>query len=336
MAMTLNDIVARVRAFDPERTLGLRPPLPPLVLVTDRDEVALLRVKNRRRGAPLVEAFHARPLPDGTVPASIFQSVQPIGGELTERLRELFEQSGSKPGRVSLVLPDNLAKVTLLSLPERPASPRQLDELVRAKMRRSVPFRLDDARLSYQVLSGESREVSVLVSLVRRALVEQFETALDAIGARAGLIDLTTTNLINLCRDRLDVTGREGASALLNCAKHYFTLAIVRHGRLIFFRCKTFSIEDGASGPNGLLGREVANSLAYYREKLGGDTIDSVLVRTVSTPFDELAAKLRALGCGAVEPVDPARRIDADGVRLDAQALQRLAPGIGALVGRGR
>jgi len=336
---TLNDIVARIRAFDPERSLGLRAPLPPIVLEIDRGEVTLVRMRPRRGKPPLLEAHAARPVPEGTVPASIFQTVQPVGAELSQRLRELFETSGTRPGRVSVVLPDNLAKISLLHLPERPASPRRLDELVRAKMRRSVPFRIDDARLTYQVFGGAERGVVVLVVLVRRALVEQLEAALESVGARPGLIDLSTTNLLNLSRARLEQAGGSGeAAALLNCAANYFSLVIVRGGRLIFYRCKTFSIdaEHEASAGIGLLGREVANSLAYYREKLEGNGLAAVLVRTVGRPFDEIAGRLRELGCGSVEPIDPSSRFEVGALQLDGAALQRIAPAIGAAVGRGR
>ena len=39
-------------------------------------------------------------------------------------------------------------------------------------MRRAVPFKLEEARLSYQLLPGRGREATVLVVLVRRMLFE--------------------------------------------------------------------------------------------------------------------------------------------------------------------
>ena len=80
-----------------------------------------------------------------------------------------------------------------------------------------------------------------------------------------------------------------------------------------------------------MLAREVANSFSYYREKLDGKGVRSVLVRSISTPFEEIAAKLAGLGCQA-EPIDAARAIElGEGVQLDAAQAQRLAPAIGAV-----
>jgi len=332
---SLTNLVDRVRGVNLDRVLGLRPPYPPVVLELDTDEVRLVRMKRRRGGHLLLEAHSQRPLPPGSVPDSIFHPVTVATTELTSSLRSLFEHTGTRPGRVSLLLPDNLAKISLLQIPEKPGSRRQLDELVRAKMRRAVPFRLEDARLSYQLLAGEGGGVSVLVVIVRLAVVERLERALEAIGARTGLVDICTPNLLNLCRPGMSAKAQDGKdTALLNCTRSYFSLVIVRNQRLIFFRCKTFA-QVAESGPNGALVREVANSLSYYREKLSGEGIGTIFVRSLAAPGDEIAAKVRALGCERVEQVEPASTVElAEGVNLDPQLAQRIAGAIGAAVGR--
>jgi hypothetical protein len=303
------------------------------------EEAALVRIKRRRRGRPLLEAHQVRPVSEPVIPASIFQPVTGSTQELTARLRELFEHSGTRPGRVSLVLPDNLAKISLLDLPERPSSRKHLQELVRSKMRRAVPFKLDEAMISFQLMPGVGREASVLVVLVRRTLVERFEHALASLGARPGLVDISTPNLLNLQRGAMGgAKGNDGDVGLLNCAKNYFSLVIMRAGRLIFFRCKTFAIDESIqSGPNGVLVREMASSFSYYREKLSGEGVGKVLVRTVSTPYDEVAEKLAGLGVQDVQPLDLMQGLELDeGVQLESATAQRIAPAIGAALGRGR
>ena len=226
-----------------------------------------------------------------------------------------------------------------MPLPERPATPRQLDELVRTKTRRSVPFRLDDAALSYQVLPAEGRGVNLLVAVARRAIVERFEAALAPLGVRVGLVDLATPNLLNLLRPRLARESADGRdAALLNCAWNHFSLVILRRGNLIFFRCKTLSLEhEPVRAPNGELTREVASSLSYYREKLEGQGIGTVLVRAVGTSTEQVAERLRALDVGAVVPIDPASAVELPAARaVDPALLHRMAPALGAAAGRGR
>jgi hypothetical protein len=88
-------------------------------------------------------------------------------------------------------------------------------------------------------------------------------------------------------------------------------------------------------GPNGMLVREIANSLSYYREKLAGEAVSKIFVRTVVTPFDEIAGKLAGLGVQDVAALDPQHGVElGEGVSLDSETAQRLAPAIGAALGR--
>lgn len=335
----LSNIWERLNGWDLEQQLGLRPAYPAVAIELDRREAVLVRLKRRRRGRPLLEARQVRQMGQACVPASLFQNDVGPAEELRAKLRELFEASGTRPGRVSLVLPDNLAKVSLLTLPDWPPSRRQLEQIIRFKMRKAVPFRLDEANLSYQVLSSEPKEISILVALVRRSLLEQYEKALAAMGARVGLVDLCTPNLLNLCRDEIDAAARSGGDvALLNCTANYFSLAIVRNSKLIFFRCKSYVQDEGqAAGVHELLAREMGSSLSYYQEKLAGQAIGTMLVRTLTCSVEEIADLLNGSGIGRIAAIDPAKRVDLGrGSAIDAELGQRIAPAVGAAAGRGR
>jgi len=333
---SVSSMIEQIRGLDFERALGLRPEYPRMALELESHVMALVRLKKKRHGRSLLETFKVQTLEEAAVPATISDG-ELIGRErLSEMLGKLFESSGARPGKVSLVLPDNLAKLSLLSLPERPPSRRQLEEVIRFKVRRGVPFRLADAVMSYQLLPGEGKGVSILVALIRRALIERYEQALEAIGARPGVVDLCTPNLLNLCREQLDAAGAEGDAALLNCAGNYFSLAIVRDSRLVFLRCKTYSMSDGNPRPvNGLLARELGYSLSYYEEKLAGQGIRTLLVRSVATPFDELRPQLAPLRAERIERVDPAAAVESEhGPAVGVEVAQQLAPALGAVLGR--
>ena len=335
--LDLREVIERTRSAATDAAARLRPPYPPVAIEVDRREALIVRLRRPARGRAVLEAHAVRPLTVEAVPGTIFEA--PVGAvsELTQRFRDLFEASGTRPGRVSLVLPDNVAKISLIALPERPAGSRQLDELVRARMRRSVPFRLDEAVLSYQLFAGEGRQVAVLVLLARRFVIERLEQALAPLGVRAGLIDISTPNLLNLCRQRLDAATADGEdAALLNSTPDYFSLVIVRGGRPIFFRCKSLGEEPPGANGNGVLAREMAGSLSYYRDKLAGRGLATILVRAAGGPFEDLAAKLHQLDLERVEPVAVAESIDGRGSALAPELALRIAPAIGAALGRGR
>ena len=334
----LDPLFARLKRFDPEAFLDLRPQFPPVAVEIDRGQLTLVRVKPGRRSRQILEAFRIQPAPEHAVGATIFRPNLGSLEDLTRQVRELFDRSGTKPGRVSLILPDNLAKVSIVSLPERPATRKQLREMLRFKLRRSVPFRLEDAMISSWTLPGPGPEVHLLVAVMMRSVVEQYEAAFEAAGARPGLVDLCTPSLFNLARSEMTKAVADGAdAALLNCTRNYFTLMIVRADRVVFFRCKTYAggEEDDASGRLAVLGRELTSSLSYYTDKLGGVGVGTIFVRAVSPGLDEVVPVLERSGVPAVRAIDAAGVVDpSSGPRFEPLDGQRLAPALGAASGR--
>lgn len=332
----LNAIADRFRRLDLASLADMRPAFPPVAVELDRGEAVLVRVR-KRGGRAALDGHGVRTVPENTVGSSI---LRPNAGEpetLAGVVKALFESTGTRPGRVSLVLPDNLAKISIVTLQQRPPTRKQLEEVLRFKLRRSVPFRLDDAVLSFQVLDAPGPDIPILVAVMMRSVVEQYESALEAAGARPGLVDLCTPSLMNLCRREIERRGADGSDvALLNAARTYFSLLIVRGGRIVFFRCKSYATgEEEHAAANGVMARELATSFSYYQEKLDGQELGSVLVRTVSKPFGEIAETFERLGAREVVPVDPGSVLGlGDGVRLDPSMAHRIAPGAGATAGR--
>lgn len=327
----------RMRNAIQDRTDRIRPTYPGAAVEIGPAEIVLVRLKPRRRGKPTLEAHQSRPTPEDAGGTSIFRPTLSSTEPIIDRVRELFEKTGTKPGRVSIVIPDNLAKISIVNLPERPASRRQLDELVRFKLRRAVPFRLEEAAITYQLLPTRDRGVDVLVAVMRRFVVEQYEGVLAAVGARPGLVDLCTPNVLNLAQSRLTALAGDGRDvAFLNCAYGYFTLVILRGGRPIFYRCKSLAhADEDPAAPIDDVVREVVNSFAYYRDKLEGSEIAALLVRSVSYPLDAVLDRLAGGEFGTVEAFDPTSELGLpEGVRVDPEVGQRIAPAAGAAAGR--
>lgn len=333
----LTAVLESLRGLDLERWAGLRPSYPPVAVEIDRREMVLVRVQRRGRGRPSLEGHNTRPMPEHAVGTSMFRPNLGAPDQAIVRVRELFEATGTRPGRISLVVPDNLARVSLMTFPERPPNRKHVEEMIRFKLRRAVPFRLEEAVISHQVLPSSGRELNLLVALMLRSVVEQYEQVLEAAGARPGLVDLSTLSLFNLCRLDLERHGSSGRDvALLNCARGYFALIISRNGRLLFYRCKTHGQAGQESGlDDSVLARELATSLSYYQEKLGGEGIAATLLRTVSAPVDAMAPLLDRLGFGEVVPIDPFRGVSVPGgVAVDPALGHRIAPALGAAAGK--
>jgi type IV pilus assembly protein PilM len=332
----LSPVLDPIRRLELEHSFQLRPSYPPVAIELDQRDMVLVRLKPSRRARPVLEAFEIRPLPEDASAASMTKAGGGSHLAVGQALKALYESTGTRPGKVSLVLPDNLAKISIVTLPERPVSRKQLLELLRFKLRRSIPFKMEEANLTYQLLPGEGKEVNVLVAVMLRSVVEQYEQPILAAGAKPGVVDLATSSLFNLFRPRMEKAAHGGRDvALLNCVGSYFTLMIVRGERLVFFRCKSFTSAAEEAAGNGVLARELMSSLSYYEEKLEGKGIATIFVRSVARPVDEVAEILRRLGLDRVEAVDAASIVEPRaGLRIDDAVAQRLAPALGATVGR--
>ena len=334
----LDPLLARVRRIDPEALLTLRPKYPPVAVEVERGRLTLVRVRATRRARPLLEAFRIQATPDAAAGVTVFKPNLGTPEDMARQTRELFELSGTKPGKLSLILPDNLAKVSIVSLPERPANRKQLDEMLRFKLRRSVPFKLEEAAISAWALPGAGPEHHFMVAVMMRAVVEQYEAAFTAAGARPGLVDLCTPSLFNLVRADVAQAVRGGSdAALLNCTRNYFTLLIARADRVVFYRCKTYAGGEGEdpAGRLAVMARELASSFSYYAEKLAGGGVGTVFVRAVAPGLDEVVPLLSRIGVSAVRPIDASSSVDAvNGSRFDPLDGQCLAPALGSALGR--
>ena len=83
------------------------------------------------------------------------------------------------------------------------------------------------------------------------------------------------------------------------------------------------------------MAREVDYSLSYYEEKLSGEGIGTLLVRSADKPVEQVTRELQGLDVKQVHPIDPVVCIPSeDGQKVDPPTAQRIAPALGAAVGR--
>ena len=260
-----------------------------------------------------------------------------------------IQKEGLKTRSISVVLPDHLARVSILAFEELPRTRRELLDLVKWKMKKAVPFKVEDASVDYQVMpvAGGDAETpkgyNVLAVLMPQAVVEEHEAIFTRLGIHAGLVDLSSFSLLHLYRTVIAKDVPEGDYMLLNATPAFFTVMIHRDGLPLFYRCKSFSHTEngGSDAAVRLLKREIQASVLYYQERLHGKMLARVYMRLVGhDPREVEPAFDRApLGAGP-EMIDVGRVVALSGriAALDPgrreEALQRLAAAVGASWGR--
>jgi len=125
--------------------------------------------------------------------------------------------------------------------------------------------------LDYQVIQEkETGEVAVLVSLIGRQVITQYEDLLGEAGLEPNRIDFTSFNLYRLFAPRLELVENV---ALVACYGGTFSILIFNAGMLEFYRSK--ELPSGGQESNRLF-REINSSFLVHQDKHPGYAINEV------------------------------------------------------------
>jgi Tfp pilus assembly PilM family ATPase len=259
-------------------------PSHPMVAIEVRARsIGVVRLGREGRRVRLAAAT-SLDLPEGALRLSMTQPNIEDAAAFRETLRAALERAGALHiSRVALVLPDPVARLALLPASEVAAKRRgQIEELIRFRLRKAVPFDVRDARIAFA--GGGSRSAdSVVVAAMFRPVLESYEQACRDVGVHPGLVELSGLALLNAAYGARPPADR----LLVNWDEGYVTLLLARGEWPILLR--TLAGEAAASEEE--VTREVANTLLYYRERLGGTTLAQAMVRSALLP-PERALKL--------------------------------------------
>lgn len=299
---------------------------PPTVAVDLAPErVAVVRVE-RRGGTAAIASHGVEPLPAGAVTGALAAPNMPDVGAVAAAIGRAMATAGARATRVSLVVPDTIARVSLVRFESVPAKSSDLDELIRWQVKKTTPFPLDEAVIGYTPGQSSPGAFEFVVTVARRDVIEQYERACELAGAHAGIVDLATFNVVNAVLAPAGAV--TGDWLLVHAAPSYVSLAVLRDGHLIFYRTRGEESE-------GSVADLVHQTAMYYEDRLQGQRFSRVLLAGGSTVAGadhlrrELSERL-GLEVGPVDPfhaASPAARLGASPSLADA-----LAPGIGILL----
>jgi type IV pilus assembly protein PilM len=262
----------------------------PLLAVEVRPRaLGVVRVQ-RVRGRLELGAAVSQDLPEGCLKPSLSELNLAAPDAFQAALRAALERAGALgAGRACLVLPDLSARVALVPAGDLHGKRQaEASEVVRFRLRKSLPFDAREARLSWQRPSAaELAAGSVPVVAAARTVIEQYEAALAALGLHAGLIELCGL----VCLDAA-LRGRPSGEdrVVVNWDEGYVSLLLTRAGRLAMVR--TLELSPDPAEALAEVQREAFNTLLYYRERLGGSGLAGVTLRSALLPADEAAAVL--------------------------------------------
>jgi hypothetical protein len=297
----------------------VEPQRPLTAIEVHASSIGVLRL--RRDGHRLaVGAAAVMELPAGTLALSLTQPNITDAARFQQALHGALERAGVLGGaRVALVLPDTVARVSLVPAVEVTArKPAQVDEILRFRLRKSIPFDVREARLAY-ASSGARAGDSMVVATACAPVVADYEQACLSLDLEPGLVEIAGLALARAAFP----PGFSGDGLLVNWDEGYATLALARDGWPILVR----TLSGAAVSSTADVLREVASTLVYYRERLGGAGVTAAFVRSSLFPAEQAADALAAAVGFTPAVLDPWSRI----AGAPAEAAQPLAAAAAAL-----
>src|SRR5271157_713196 len=229
-------------------------PHPPLAFEISPGRVAGARFTH---GGSL-DGFSVENLPPGAITPSAVEANLTNPAAVKSAVTNVCLRLGAKDEDVALLLPDPVIRVFVQHFEDFPRSSEEAIPMLRWKLKKSVPFEVDETLLSFMRQQPRGEGVDVVTAIARLRIIKEYESLLEPTGVRAGVVLSSTLAAISLVEDaRPTLLARLSGTSL--------TTAIVREGVLAGYRCTELPATATEVTPQMLL-EEVFPLAAYYQD----------------------------------------------------------------------
>jgi type IV pilus assembly protein PilM len=209
-------------------------------------------------GQPPVYAFE--PLAPGALLPGIGEPNLRAPEAIAAAIRTALEQVSPRTRAVTLVIPDGVVRVFVLDFDSLPAKPAEAIPVLRFRLRKMVPFDVEHAGLSYQVLVEKKDEIKVLAAVLPGPVLAEYEAAVRAAGFEPGAV-LPSSLAALAAADSME------ALLIANLSPVSLTTSISNGQDLLLYR--TLDLPEDPALRIEEVRRGVAVAAAYYEDKLG-------------------------------------------------------------------
>jgi type IV pilus assembly protein PilM len=200
-----------------------------------------------------------RPFKPGTLTVSPLKENVADPDEFVSAVRAASGLQASKKRRdVALILPDYCTRMTVVDFDNFPTDAKEQASLVRFRVKRSVPFDIDSAALSYFPQPGADKKTDVVVVVAPLEIVARYEAPFRTAGMNPGLV--TTSSMA-----ALDLAPEDGVSVLAKLTGHTLTVLVRQQGTVKLVRCLEIPSSDLEDVASVLL-----PTFVYIEDNLGG------------------------------------------------------------------
>jgi type IV pilus assembly protein PilM len=143
-----------------------------------------------------------QPLKPGTLSVSPLHDNVIMPDELAAAVRTLAPPNGSRKRREAvLILPEFCTRTAVLDFDEFPADAKEQISLIRFRMKRSVPFDIENAAVSYWPQPAGGKKFDVVVAVSPLEIIARYEAPFRAAGMNPGLVTTSALAALQLVNE---------------------------------------------------------------------------------------------------------------------------------------
>jgi type IV pilus assembly protein PilM len=174
-------------------------------------------------------------------------------------LRQALDEVAAREKQLTLVVPDATVRVLTLDFDTLPAKPQEALPIVRFRLRKLMPFEVDEAAVSYQVMRQKQEQTQVLVTVMPGAVREEYEGVVREAEYEPGVVLPSTLAALAA------LTASDPA-LVMNRSRLWLTMAIASGDELLLHRTLELPANDDLHREE--LAQNVSVARAYFEDTL--------------------------------------------------------------------
>jgi type IV pilus assembly protein PilM len=208
-----------------------------------------------------LEAHAIEPLPIGAVMASPVDAnvIQPEA--VRSALRKVLNRVPPRGAPMVLLIPDPVVRVFILPFETLPRSADEALPLLRWRLKKSVPFDVDETVVSWMRQTGKEGALEVVAAVARQRIVREYEDLVEPLDVKSRVILSSTLSTLPLLP-------ASGSTLLVRMSGKTMTTVIVRDSNLSIYRSTEMASDPSALDVQAMLD-EIFPAVAFYQDTWG-------------------------------------------------------------------
>ncbi|MFZ0480946.1 MAG: hypothetical protein WAL71_17540 [Terriglobales bacterium] len=204
----------------------------------------------------MVETSAVRELAPGSVVPDLMEPNLRDAAALRQAIESALGSVGARSHDVIAILPDTSVRVVLLDFETLPSKPEEAEAVIRFRLKKSLPFDPEDARVSYHAQTT-AKGVQVVTAVVLKTVLEEYESAFRNAGYSPGIV-------MPSMLAALGAADAERPTLVVKVDARTIGIAILDQEHLLLIR--TLENVHGADISGDQLAEEVYPSVVFFQD----------------------------------------------------------------------